>query len=250
MPGKNGITWYKWCPSDFAGSPKVRSMDFYEQGLYRLLLDLNHELGSIPDDSQEIFNYLPRGVTQEQLQAWWPKVRAMFDVAVEDGRLSNSRVEKDKQEVLNKSRINSDNAKQRYQREEAPVAGQPVLKDYTKKARAPEVDVAAYAAALSSDLFEAPALLSPDLREKLLTHVSTYPDVSTWTLVGEYLAVDGHWKLKSNLCLPVLLHENVFDNIVGEAMTWDKRGRTDKLVIKTGMAPPMAAALTTKEEVL
>lgn len=47
------IGWYKWYPRDFQMSSTVRRMSYLAQGIYRALLDLQWEDGSVPTDMAE-----------------------------------------------------------------------------------------------------------------------------------------------------------------------------------------------------
>jgi len=52
------IGWYKWYPRDFAMSSTVRRMSYLAQGIYRALLDLQWEDGSVPTSMPEVAQIL------------------------------------------------------------------------------------------------------------------------------------------------------------------------------------------------
>lgn len=52
------IGWYKWYPRDFAMSSTVRRMSYLAQGIYRALLDLQWEDGSVPTSMDEVAQIL------------------------------------------------------------------------------------------------------------------------------------------------------------------------------------------------
>ncbi len=52
------IGWYKWYPRDFISSSTVRRMSYLAQGIYRALLDLQWEDGSVPTDMSEVAQIL------------------------------------------------------------------------------------------------------------------------------------------------------------------------------------------------
>ena len=52
------IGWYKWYPRDFAMSSTVRRMSYLAQGIYRALLDLQWEDGSVPVSMPDVAQIL------------------------------------------------------------------------------------------------------------------------------------------------------------------------------------------------
>ena len=52
------IGWYKWYPRDFQMSSTVRRMSYLAQGIYRALLDLQWEDGSVPTSMDEVAQIL------------------------------------------------------------------------------------------------------------------------------------------------------------------------------------------------
>lgn len=52
------IGWYKWYPRDFISSSTVRRMSYLAQGIYRALLDLQWEDGSVPTSMDEVAQIL------------------------------------------------------------------------------------------------------------------------------------------------------------------------------------------------
>lgn len=76
---------YQWFTRDWFGSSRVRRMNLAERGLYREMLDWQHEDGSVPDDPEQVSSMV--GVPLADVEACWPRVRAMFEAV--DGVLIN-----------------------------------------------------------------------------------------------------------------------------------------------------------------
>jgi len=89
------LPWMKFYPSDFMGSPKVRSMIARDRGIYISLLCHSWEEGSIPDDPNKL--WMRCGVTPEQMREAWPTIRECFKQhPQEDGKLINERIEEER----------------------------------------------------------------------------------------------------------------------------------------------------------
>lgn len=78
------LDWYPWYWRRWAGSRRVLRMTLAERGLYRELLDQCWNVGSVPDDPDEVAE-LVFGAPAETANAW-PAVRRMF-ARRDDGRL-------------------------------------------------------------------------------------------------------------------------------------------------------------------
>lgn len=73
------IGYYKWYPRDFMSSKTVRRMSVTAKGVFRELLDLQWEDGSVPTDSDEARETI--GATVEE----WASFAKFFDVCFPNG---------------------------------------------------------------------------------------------------------------------------------------------------------------------
>lgn len=89
MAKPNRLESYPWYPCDWRSDPAVVLMNSADRGLYRDVLDIVWEHGSITNDPQLI-----RKMACIELEDWeasWPRVQAMFIVV--DGHLRHSKVD-------------------------------------------------------------------------------------------------------------------------------------------------------------
>lgn len=99
MSDGDSLPWFKFYPNDFMGSQKVRSMTGRQRGIYISLMCECWEEGSIPDDPGSL--WMRCGVTPEEMQEAWPKVRKCFTPHPEkSGRLIQERIENERQSAL------------------------------------------------------------------------------------------------------------------------------------------------------
>ncbi|CAB4130483.1 Protein of unknown function DUF1376 [uncultured Caudovirales phage] len=78
--------WYKWYPSNWLASEARMRMSPSERSIYRDLLDICYQEGSIPDDERTLAGL--SAVSTIEFRAAWPEVSKKF-VSVGGGRLSN-----------------------------------------------------------------------------------------------------------------------------------------------------------------
>lgn len=83
------ITSYPWYFRDWRASNQRALMTLEERGLYREILDLCYQEGSLPNDEDEI--RMLASSSEKEFKRSWPKVRAtLFDTG--KGRLTHPRV--------------------------------------------------------------------------------------------------------------------------------------------------------------
>lgn len=90
MPAR--LPWHKWWHRDWLLSEARLSMNIAERGLYRDLLDMNYDDGSIPADLELL--RLKVGATPDEFNSAWEKVSRHFAPHdTKPGRLVNKRAE-------------------------------------------------------------------------------------------------------------------------------------------------------------
>lgn len=94
MSGKS-LAMMPWFPRDFIAS--TLGWRLLDRALYRCLLDAQWELGSLPDDHEELT--LIAGATPSEFAAAWPRVSSKFE-AIASGRLVNIRLEEHRTKAL------------------------------------------------------------------------------------------------------------------------------------------------------
>tara|TARA_Y100000401_G_scaffold86357_1_gene71694 strand:- start:155 stop:1036 length:882 start_codon:yes stop_codon:yes gene_type:complete len=110
------LPYFKFYPSDFMGSGKVAMMSPCEVGIYIKLLCVCWQEGSLPDDPVRLGRLT--GATVEEMQSAWPSVRDCFEV--HQGRLTHSRLEKERDAAANRSTKAKRAAAARYASSTAP----------------------------------------------------------------------------------------------------------------------------------
>ena len=70
----SGLPMMPWWPKDFLAA--TLGWRLLERGLYRCLLDAQWELGSLPNDEQELA--LIASATTSEFNTAWPRVKVKF----------------------------------------------------------------------------------------------------------------------------------------------------------------------------
>lgn len=81
---------YPWYFSDWIGSRSRAAMTLEERGLYRDILDLCYQSGSVPADERQLRRLV--GADEDEWRRAWPAVRARL-VVTETGDLTHPRVQ-------------------------------------------------------------------------------------------------------------------------------------------------------------
>lgn len=92
----NALAMLPWFPRDFIAS--TRGWPLLHRGVYRELLDAQWELGSLPDDVEELARIC--GASPEEFKIAWTRVSAKF-VPADGGGLINVRLEEHRAKALN-----------------------------------------------------------------------------------------------------------------------------------------------------
>lgn len=103
-----------WFPRDFSSS--TRDFPLIARAVYRELLDLQWDLGSLPSDPAAL-----RGLINASASEWrraWPYVEPKLPIR-EDGRRRNQRLEIHREKSIRRHQQAAEAARKRWQKEEA-----------------------------------------------------------------------------------------------------------------------------------
>lgn len=91
--------YFKFYPSDFMGSGKVRMMTAAEKGIYIALLCHSWQEGPLPDDPSRLARACSVG--QDEMEKAWPAVRQCFERRP-DGFLVSEKLEKERADAIDR----------------------------------------------------------------------------------------------------------------------------------------------------
>lgn len=92
---------FLWYPKDFEADEDAACMSLAERGAYITLLGYCWMEGSIPDDVEKLARLCRCG--QGEMRRIWPVIRGRFNIEVIPGRLSNPRLERERDALKAKS---------------------------------------------------------------------------------------------------------------------------------------------------